>query len=137
MDSSDLKILRMLLTDARMPLSLIARQLGISQPAAQKRIEKMKAKGIIIGSMVLLNGSKIGWKRAMVSLNVRKAGYDATLAVLAKLPMVSGVYQCTGPYGILVELLGPVGVINGVVAHIKGMKGVIESCPISIVEKVV
>lgn len=136
MDSSDLKILRMLLTDARMPLSQIARELGISQPAAQKRIEKLKANGIITGSSITLNNSKIGWKRALVAMNVRKAGYDATLAALTKLPMVSGVYQTTGPYGIVVELLGPAGVVNGLITHMKEMKGVAECCPISLVEKV-
>lgn len=136
MDSSDLRIIRMLLADARAPLSSIAKELGISQPAAQKRMEKLKAAGIITGSTVILNVSKIGWKRALVALSARKAGYEATLAALAKLPMVGGVYQATGPYGIVVELLGPAGVVNGVVAHIRKMRGVAECCPLSIVEKV-
>jgi len=136
MDSSDLKIIRMLLKDARVPLSEMARQLGISQPAAQKRIEKLKANSIITGSAITLNNSKIGWKRAIVALNVRKVAYDNVLNALAKLPLVMGIYQTTGPYAITVELLGPAGVVNGLITHIKKMKGVTECCPISMAEKV-
>ncbi|HNT60696.1 MAG TPA: AsnC family transcriptional regulator, partial [Candidatus Bilamarchaeaceae archaeon] len=66
MDKSDLRILHLLLKDARAPLSRIAKELGVSQPAAQKRIEKLKSKGILIGSKALLNEKMIGWKHALV-----------------------------------------------------------------------
>ena len=136
MDQSDLKILHMLLKDSRMPLSKIARELGISQPAAQKRIEKLKAKGIIIGSTVLLNEKMIGWKRALVVLNAGRKDYMRLLDSLKKLPTVTAVYQTTGPYAIGVEMNGPVGIVDGVVAHIRKMKGVRDFCPISLEEKV-
>jgi Lrp/AsnC family transcriptional regulator for asnA, asnC and gidA len=137
MDTSDLKIIHLLLKDSRTPLSAIARELGISQPAVQKRVEKLKAAGIIMGSTAVLNTGKLGWKRAVVALNVKKAGYSALLATLAKLPLVTGVYHATGPYGIVVELLGPAAIVNGVVAHLGKMKGVAECCALSIVEKVI
>jgi len=136
MDQSDLRILHMLLKDSRMPLSKIARELGISQPAAQKRIEKLKAKGIIIGSTVLLNEKMIGWKRALVVLNAGRKDYMRLLDSLKKLPTVTAVYQTTGPYAIGVEMNGPVGIVDGVVAHIRKMKGVRDFCPISLEEKV-
>ncbi|MCX6769037.1 MAG: Lrp/AsnC family transcriptional regulator [Candidatus Micrarchaeota archaeon] len=136
MDQSDLRILHMLLKDSRMSLSKIAKELGMSQPAAQKRIEKLKAKGIIIGSTVLLNERMIGWKRALVVLNADKKNYMELLDTLKKLPTVTAVYQATGPYAIGVELVGPAGVADGVIAHIRKMKGVRDFCPISLEEKV-
>lgn len=136
MDESDLKIINLLLKDSRTPLSAIARELGISQPAVQKRVGKLKAAGIILGSTALLNTGKLGWKRALVALNVRKAANPGLLASVSKLPFVTGVYSATGPYGIVVELLGPSGVVNGVVAHMERMRGVAECCAMSIVEKV-
>jgi DNA-binding Lrp family transcriptional regulator len=137
MDTSDLKIINLLLKDSRMPLSRIAKELGISQPAVQKRVGKLKAAGIIMGSTAVLNIGRLGWKREIVALNVKKEGYSALLAALSKLPLVSGVYNATGPYGIVVELLGPAAIVNGVVAHMEKMKGVAECCPISIVERVI
>ena len=136
MDQSDLRILHMLLKDSRAPLSKIAKELGMSQPAAQKRIEKLKAKGIIIGSTVILNERMIGWKRALVVMNAGKKDYLAIIDAVKKMPTVTSVYQATGPYGIGVELVGPAGVVNGVIAHIRKMKGVRDFCPISLEEKV-
>lgn len=135
MDKSDLKILHLLLKDARMPLSKIAKELGVSQPAAQKRIEKLKSKGIIVGSRALLNERIIGWKRALVALNSDRKSYMGLLEALKKLPMVTAVYQTTGPYSIGVELVGPAGVVNGIMEHIGRMKGVRDFCPISLEEK--
>ena len=137
MDSSDLKILRMLLLDARAPLSRIAKALGISMPAVQKRIERLKNKGVIVGSRIIINDSMIGWKRAIVALNASKAGYAGLLAQITKLPLVTGISQVTGPYSILVELQGPSGVINAVIAHIRKMHGISDCCAISIAERVV
>ncbi len=136
MDTSDLKILRMLLLDARAPLSKISEHLGISMPAAQKRIEKLKAKSIITGSTVIVNAGKIGWKRAFVAVNVRKADYEGFLAQAAKLPLATGVYQTTGPYSIAVEFLGPSGVVNAVISHMRKMRGVVDCCALSMAEKV-
>jgi Lrp/AsnC family transcriptional regulator for asnA, asnC and gidA len=136
MDQSDLRILHMLLKDSRAPLSKIAKELGMSQPAAQKRIEKLRAKGIIIGSTVLLNERLIGWKRALVVLNADKKSYLAIIDSVKKMHTVTSVYQATGPYAIGIELVGPAGVVNGVIAHIRKMKGVRDFCPISLEEKV-
>jgi len=136
MDQSDLRILHMLLKDSRAPLSKIAKELGISQPAAQKRIEKLKSKGIIIGSTVLLNEKMIGWKHALVVLNAGKKDYMRLLDALKKLPTVTAVYQTTGPYAIGVEMVGAAGVVDGMIAHIRKMKGVRDFCPISLEEKV-
>jgi DNA-binding Lrp family transcriptional regulator len=136
MDASDLLIIRLLLKDSRAPLSAIAAELGISQPAVQKRVEKLRTAGVILGSTALLNIGKLGWKRAIVALSVKKAGYGKVLESLAKFPFVTGVYHSTGPYGIVVELLGPAAIVGGVMAHMGKMKGVAECCPLSIVEKV-
>ena len=136
MDQSDLRIIRILLQDSRTSLAKIAKELGMSQPAAQKRIEKLKAKGIIIGSTVLLNERMIGWKRALVVLNADKKKYLAIIDSVKKMHTVTSVYQATGPYAIGVELVGPAGVVNGVIAHIGKMKGVRDFCPISLEEKV-
>jgi len=136
MDTSDLRIISLLLKDSRTPLSRIAKELGISQPAVQKRVEKLKSAGIIMGSTAVLNIGRLGWKRAIVAMNLRKAGYRGLLAALSNAPLVAGVYHTSGPYGIVVELSGRAGIVIGVLAHMEKMDGVSECCALSIVEKV-
>jgi hypothetical protein len=79
----------------------------------------------------------IGWKRAVVALNASRSGYERLLAQVTKLPLVTGISKATGPYSILVELQGPSGVVNAVMAHIRGMHGISDCCAISIAERVV
>jgi len=71
-----------------------------------------------------------------VVLNAGRKDYMRLLDSLKKLPTVTAVYQTTGPYAIGVEMNGPVGIVDGVVAHIRKMKGVRDFCPISLEEKV-
>ena len=132
----DLKIIRFLLSDSRVTLAEIAKKLGVSQPAVQKRIRRLKSVGIITGSTIILNQSKIGWKKALVAINTTKEAYLPILNLLGKLPMVTSIYQTTGPYSIAVELVGPAGVVNRVVSHIKKIKGIRDFCPISFSERV-
>jgi DNA-binding Lrp family transcriptional regulator len=119
-----------------MTLSQIAKELGVSQPAIQKRISRLKAEGIITGSTIILNQSKIGWKRALIALNTTKNKYSNILAQIKKLPMVTAVYQTTGPYSIAVELVGPAGVVNCVISHMEKMNGVRDFYPVSFAERV-
>jgi DNA-binding Lrp family transcriptional regulator len=136
LSQSDLKIIHLLLSDSRITLSEIAKKLEVSQPAVQKRIQRLKSDGIITGSTIILNQSKIGWKRALVAINTTRNSYQTVLDSVGKLAMVTAVYQTTGPYSIAVELVGPVGVVNGVISHIRKLKGVKDFYPISLVEKV-
>ncbi|VVC03072.1 HTH-type transcriptional regulator Ptr2 [Candidatus Bilamarchaeum dharawalense] len=137
LDSSDLKIIHLMLSNSRITLSEIAKVLHISQPAVQKRIQRLKSIGVITGSTILLNQSKIGWKHAFVVVNADRDKYQSVIASVRKLPMITAVYQTTGPYAIAIEIVGPAGVVNGVITHIEKIKGVRDYCPISFIEKVV
>ncbi len=136
MDSTDIEIIKALLKDARFSLSALSGMLGISVPAVQKRIEKLKSRGIIVGSSIHLNTGLIGWKRAQVLVSLKRANYDSFLAQATKLPLLSGIFQITGPYSIMVEFLGPSGVVNAAVSHVKKMDGVTDCFSISLAEKV-
>lgn len=61
LDSTNITILRTLLNEARTPLTSLAKQLNISIPSVSSRIEYMKKKGIIKGSLVQINPEKLGF----------------------------------------------------------------------------
>ncbi|MFH1520451.1 MAG: winged helix-turn-helix transcriptional regulator [Candidatus Micrarchaeota archaeon] len=136
LDSSDLKIIHFMLKNSRITLSEIAKNLKISQPAIQKRIQRLKSKGVIVGSTILLNQSKIGWKRAFVAVNADHKYYHSVIDSIKKLSMVTAIYQTVGPFAIGVEVVGPAGVVNGVIDHIRKIKGVRDFCPISLTDRV-
>lgn len=60
MDETDYKILRMLRENARIPLSHISEEVGLSSPSIRDRINKMESEGIILGYRPILDHSKLG-----------------------------------------------------------------------------
>lgn len=135
LDSTDIKLLHMLLKDAKLSLAEIGKEVGISQPAARKRLEKLKKKGVVLGSTIRLNERRIGWERAILALDVSKSNYLKTVEAIKSVPLVTAVYTATGPYTLAVEVLGPVGIVKEVTRYISKIKGVKELCPVTFVEK--
>jgi DNA-binding Lrp family transcriptional regulator len=60
MDKTDLKILELLKKDARIPLSHISEEIGLSSPSIKDRISKMETDGVILGYRPILDYSKLG-----------------------------------------------------------------------------
>ncbi len=70
LDERDIIIIDMLRKDARTPVSLIAKKLGISNTAVKKRIEKLENSGVISGYTVKVNDQLLGQKKALLILHV-------------------------------------------------------------------
>lgn len=60
MDETDYRILKMLRENARIPLSHISQEIGLSSPSIRDRITKMENEGIILGYRPILDHSKLG-----------------------------------------------------------------------------
>ncbi|MEM4272393.1 MAG: AsnC family transcriptional regulator [Candidatus Bilamarchaeaceae archaeon] len=136
LDSTDMKIIHLLLRKGCIPLSCIGEHTGMSQQAARKRLQKLRQNGIVLGSSILLNERRIGWERAILALNIGRKDYLKTLESIKAAPLVNSVYTITGPYCLAVEVLGPVGIVKEVTKYIGKMKGVEGLCPLTFVEKI-
>jgi Lrp/AsnC family leucine-responsive transcriptional regulator len=60
LDELDLRILGLLSRDGRAPASQIADQIGLSRPAVADRIEKLERQGVIRGTTVVVEPSRVG-----------------------------------------------------------------------------
>lgn len=63
-DEVDVKILRALIADARTKLKDIAKECGLSSTAILKRVKRLKAAGVIVGSVLFLNMNQTGFMHA-------------------------------------------------------------------------
>jgi DNA-binding Lrp family transcriptional regulator len=72
MDETDYMILKLLRENARIPLSHISEQIGLSSPSIRDRITKMESEGIILGYRPVLDYSKLGLSiTSFVSVRLR------------------------------------------------------------------
>lgn len=105
-DSIDRKILTILMKDARTPFIEIARKLIVSGGTIHQRVDKLKSIGIIQGSSLKLDLSKMGYDVTVflgIHLKSSKDSEDV-IKQLNKLPEVVEAYFTTGNYALLIKV---------------------------------
>ena len=71
LDEIDVKILEMLIRDARTKLKVIAEDCGLSSNAIVKRIKHLKSIGVIVGTTLFPDVSKLGYTHvATIGINL-------------------------------------------------------------------
>ncbi len=94
MDALDVKILKILWKDGRMPVQEIAKRVGLSGAAVDKRINAMMRRGELFGFSVLLNPDKI-LNSVVLSIRTRKKRSEV-LKSLTKVKGVMHFISCLG-----------------------------------------
>ena len=106
-DNTDLRILSYLLEDANMPFTEIGQKLGISGGTIHVRMNKMREKGIVKGSQLIIDVSKLGWDiTAFLGIYLDKSSlYEEVAADLIAIPEVVNIHYTTGIYSIFAKIV--------------------------------
>lgn len=102
LDDTDRAILRVLLADGRLNARAVGDKVGLSQPAAWRRIKRLQDSGVITGRRARLDPEKLGFG-VTVFLGIKLAGKgraspaDFERAVIS-IPEVQLVQHVLGPY---------------------------------------
>ncbi len=102
LDETDRCLLRALVEDATLPASTLGRRLGLSQPAAWRRIRRLEQIGVIRGHRVDLDIESLGFG-VTVFLGVKLAtkgrtGLEEFERAVAAIPEVQTVQHVLGLY---------------------------------------
>ncbi|MEB3773965.1 MAG: Lrp/AsnC family transcriptional regulator [Desulfurococcales archaeon] len=124
LDDRDYRILRILRRDSRTPYTVIARELGISEVAARKRVLRLIRDGVI--RRFTIDYSAPGEFKAIIL--VKTLPQTRVPEVSKRLVMIDGVeavYEVTGEYDIIVIASArSVDEINDYVDKIRSTSGV-------------
>lgn len=106
-DEIDLKILRILIEDAKASYGEIGEKVFLSPGAVHTRVKKMETTGIIIGSGISIDTKKLGWDiSAFLGIYLEKSEqYDDVVTQLKKIPEIVGINYTTGNYSIFVKMM--------------------------------
>ncbi len=107
LDDLDRKILTLLTEDAKRPYTDIAKELYVSGGTIHVRMKKMEEMGIVQGSRLQVDYSKIGYDIiAFIGIYLDKSSlYQNVLSELKKIPEIVNAYYTTGSYGLLIRLM--------------------------------
>lgn len=105
-DKTDLKILSLLSEDAKMPYTEIAKQLNVSNGTIHVRLKKMEDYGIVKGSNLNIDYSKLGLDVcAFLGIYLEKSSYyNPVVQELKKIQEIVNIHYTTGAYSIFVKI---------------------------------
>ena len=105
-DRIDERLLRMLTEDGRRTFSDMAAEVGLSVGAVKRRVDRLRADGVITGFTVQIDQSKLGWGVEAFT-EVRFAGRTRVADIIdtaRNLAEVQAVYTIAGDPDALVQL---------------------------------
>lgn len=105
MDEIDRKLVGLLRADARTPVATLARALKVSRGTVQNRIDRMVAKGLIVGfTLKVRPDAEADRVRAIMAIAVEGERSGAVLKALRGFPQVDAVHMTNGRWDMLAEL---------------------------------
>jgi DNA-binding Lrp family transcriptional regulator len=97
MDETDVKILKQVLSDARLSYRKIAEEIGVSPPTVLTRIQRLENNRIIKSYSAVLDHEKLGYDlTAIIELTAVKGKITEVERHISRFPNVCAVYDITG-----------------------------------------
>ncbi|MGI4739449.1 MAG: Lrp/AsnC family transcriptional regulator [Janthinobacterium lividum] len=106
LDDTDRRILNLLVHDAKLAYSEIARQLQVSGGTIHSRMTRLEELGIVRGATLDLDLAKVGFGiQAFLGIFLLKSSYcDSVIAQLRDIPEVVSLYFTTGSYNLFARI---------------------------------
>ncbi len=136
LDEKDIRILRILATNARTPYSEIAKEIGLSDVAVIKRIRKLEQMGIIKGYTIEIDPKKLGFNLvSMTGIDVEPQHLFEVVEKLRSMDNVRFVAITSGDHSIMTVIWArdseELGKIHSEISKLPGVKRV---CPAIVLE---
>ena len=105
-DQTDLAILRIMVQNADLSYAEIGKRVFVSGGTVHVRVSKMKQMGIIRGTKLDIDASKLGWDiTSYLGIYLDKSSlYESVSRELAEIPEVINLHYTTGQYGIFAKI---------------------------------
>ena len=105
MDETDRALITLLSENARMPVAMLSRRMGLARSTVQARLDRLEARGIIAGYALRLgNAAREGQIRATVLISIEPRAAPAVLARLTTLPQIRTAHTASGRFDMVLDI---------------------------------
>ncbi len=138
MDETDLVVIRLLASNARMSLRTIASKLGIPYTTLYSRLRRLEESGVIKRYTVMLDHARLGYPiTAVTQVSVQGKHIEELEETVAGRPESVAVYDITGEYDMLViARFRSIGELDSFIKWLNKLEGV-ERTVTSVVFRIV
>ena len=129
MDNTDNELIAALRHDARASLSDLAARLNVSRTTVRGRIERLRARGDILGFSVVMREDALNDPvRGLMMIGIEGRGTDRILRQLNGMAELRAVHSTNGRWDVIVEIgTDTLETFDGVLARIRRLDGVVAS----------
>jgi Lrp/AsnC family transcriptional regulator, regulator for asnA, asnC and gidA len=105
-DNIDLKILEILMKDAKKPYTEVAKKVNVSGGTVHVRMKKLEDAGIVQGTTLQIDYAKLGYDiTAFMGIDLEKSElYDQVIEKLKTIPEIVSIHYTTGNYSMFLKL---------------------------------
>ncbi len=111
LDRIDTQILEILANDGRLPVTEIAKQVGISKSPCQVRLKRLIAQNYIVGFKAILNAQKLGREHVAFTevklSDTREPALDAFNHAIRNIPEIEQCHLIAGDFDYLLKVRTP------------------------------
>ena len=105
LDSIDVKLLKMLNSNAKISLSKMGREVGLSASGVRKRIKQLERSGLIKSYTAIIDPQKFGLElMALLSVDVDARGEHELIRSLSRHHEVCELHRMTGGHGLMMKV---------------------------------
>lgn len=106
-DDLDKRILQLLMRDASIPYTDIARELSVSGGTIHVRMKKMQDAGVVVGSRLIVSPPSLGFDIcAFIGIYLEKgSAYNEAKAAIISIPEIVELHYTTGIYSMFAKLI--------------------------------
>lgn len=106
-DKLDKQILSILMKDATLPYTEIAKDLSVSGGTVHVRMKKLEEMGILKGSHLFINQSRIGYDIcAFLGIFLKKGSeYNDAVSRMMEIPEIVELHYTTGQYSMFAKII--------------------------------
>ena len=105
-DNVDLKILEILMQDAKKPYTEVAKKAFVSGGTVHVRMNKLEEAGVVEKTTLKVNYAKLGYDiTAFIGIFLQKSAlYDQVMGKLKEIPEITNIHYTTGNYSMFVKM---------------------------------
>lgn len=104
MDSTDYRIIQILLEDGRIPMKELAQKVSLSPPAVAERVRRLEEENIITGYKAVINYDNLGKKiNVLINVGLKAQRNEKFMEFIETEDDIIECHQVTGPYNKIMK----------------------------------
>lgn len=122
------RLIAELRSDGRGPIAALAQRLGVSRTTISRSIDRLVARGVIVGFTVRTQEATDDQVRAVSFIEVQGYTTDQVISSLRGLPEIMGLHTTNGGWDLVAEITCPnLRAFNDLLRRVRAIRGVVNS----------